>query len=393
MTALDGPLAPRGPLTSSSTAPTALAGAGGRTVRDIVDHHRLVVCVGTGGVGKTTVSAALALAAARRGRRVMVLTIDPARALARALGLEALAPGGEPVPAAALAAAGLELGASLDAGMLDRKVAWDAFVRRHAPDPATAAAILGNRFYQTMSTSFAGSTEYMAIEEVCRLSESGRYDLIVLDTPPAAHALDFLRAPERVAPILERGVVAALARPAAVAGTLGRFVLGRLESAAGGGTLRELSSFFVAAEAMVGITAERARRAGELLHGSRAAYVLVAGPRDLVLAGTGALARQMSAAAAPLAAVVLNRAQPRWAAAEAAVDGVLAELASRGAADDEVAWLRAAWADARGAAAAEDVALARFAAVLPPGVAVAAIPEGAGDVHTLRGLAAMSASL
>jgi anion-transporting ArsA/GET3 family ATPase len=360
------------------------------TVRDVVDRHRLVVCVGTGGVGKTTVSAALALAAARRGRRVMVLTIDPARALARALGLTQLAPGGEPVPAAALAEAGVALAGSLDAGMLDQKQAWDAFVRRHAPDPRVAAAILGNAFYQTLSTSFAGSTEYMAIEEMCRLADSGRYDLIVLDTPPAAHALDFLRAPERVAPLLERSVVAALSRPAAVAGTLGRFVLRHLESATGSGTLRELSSFFVAAEALVDIAAERARHAADLLHDGRAAFVLVAGPRDLVLAETGALAARMAAAAAPLAAVVLNRVQPRWPATDAAIDDELAALSAAGVAAAATGWLRSTWTDARAAGGAEDVAITRFAAALPAGLAVGAIAEGDGDVHTLRALAAMA---
>ncbi|HVV83903.1 MAG TPA: ArsA-related P-loop ATPase [Kofleriaceae bacterium] len=215
-------------------------------IRELVDGRRLIVCVGTGGVGKTTVSAAIALAAARRGRRVMVLTIDPARALARALGLSALSHDGEPVPVAALAAAGLSLRGSLDAGMLDQKHAWDGFVRRHAP-PEAAAAMIGNPFYHALSTSFSGSAEYMAVEETCRLADSGRYDLVVLDTPPATHALDFLSAPARLAPLLERGVVAALARPAAIAGTLGRFVLRRMEHATGASTLRDLSAFFVAA--------------------------------------------------------------------------------------------------------------------------------------------------
>ncbi len=355
----------------------------------LLDRHRLVVCVGAGGVGKTTVSAAIGLAAARRGRRVMVLTIDPARALARALGLAALAPGGQPVPAAALAAAGLTLTGELHAGMLDQKVAWDAFVRRHAA-PDAAATLLANPFYQSLSTSFAGSTEYMAIEEMCRLADSGRFDLIVLDTPPSSHALDFLRAPARLAPLLERGVVTALARPAAAAGALARFVLRRLEGVAGASTLRDLSAFFVAVEALVDVAAARARRGHELLHGGQAAYVLVAGPRDLVLAETGALAASMAAAAAPLAAVVLNRVAPRPSAPAAAIDDALAGLPALAVDAAAIAWLRAAWDDASAAAAAEAVSIARFAAALPPAIAVAAIPEGDGDVHTLRALTAMA---
>lgn len=353
---------------------------------ELIDRHRLVVCVGTGGVGKTTVSAAIALAAARRGRRAMVLTIDPARALARALGLDALAPGGEPVPPTALAAAGLTLRGALDAGMLDQKQAWDAFVRRHAPTPAAAAALLGNGFYQAMSTSFSGSTEYMAIEEMCRLAEAGHHDLIVLDTPPAAHALDFLRAPDRLAPLLERGVVAALSRPAAAAGALARFVLRKLEGALGAGTVRDVAGFFVALDALVDVVAERARRAAALLHDGRAAFVLVAGPRALVLAETGTLAARMAAVSAPLSAVVLNRTQPRWSAPAEAIELALTAV------DDPAAraWLTSAWGDAQAAVEAEDAAIERFAASLPTGVVVSAIPEAAGDVHTLAALAAMT---
>ncbi len=356
-----------------------------------IERHRLVVCVGTGGVGKTTMAAALALGAAQRGRRVMVLTIDPARALARALGLDSLAAGGQPVPAAALRAAGLELRGSLDAGMLDQKPAWDAFITRHAPDAAAARAILDNRFYRELSTSFAGATEYMAIEETCRLAESGAYDLIVLDTPPAAHALAFLDAPERLDPLLDRGVTALLAQPTAVAGRLARLVLRRIERAVGRGALADIVRFLVALDAVLDGAAARTRRARALLRGGAAGYVLVTGPRALVLEETGAFAARLAQVNAALAGVVVNRVHPPLRAGPAEVAGVLAEL--DGGRGPTSAWARAAWDDAVAESAAEAAPLASFLAGLPPGLPRALIPDGAHDVHALADLAGLAAAL
>jgi anion-transporting ArsA/GET3 family ATPase len=351
----------------------------------VIERHRLVVCVGTGGVGKTTIAAAIALAAARRGRRAIVLTIDPARALARAFGLASLGAAGEPVPGAGVAPPG-----RLDAAMLDTKQAWDAFVARHAPSPAIAAQILGNRFYQELSTSFGGSTEYMAIEEMCRLAEAGEHDLIVLDTPPAAHALDFLRAPERIDPLLDPRVAAWLAAPTAAAGAVARFVMRRLERAAGSETMRDVAAFLVALEALVAGAAARTRRARALLRGGAAAFVLVAGPRQLVLDETAALAARMRALDTPLAAVVVNRVHRAPALATAQARAQIDRHAPGAA---ERAWLRATWDDAVDEAAAEAVLGARLARLLPPEVALAAIPDADHDVHSLGDLTAIGDAL
>ena len=351
------------------------------TIGDVLDRHRLVVCVGTGGVGKTTIAAAIALRAAMRGRRAMVLTIDPARALARAFGLPALAPGGEPVPAAALEAAGLAPSGQLDAGMLDQRHAWDAFIRRHAPDSALADEILANPFYRELSTSFAGSTEYMAIEELCRLAEVGRHDLVVLDTPPSRHALEFLTAPARIDPLLDRGLVAAISRPA---GALARFVVRRLERVAGSGTVRDVLAFFVAIEALVDAAAARARGARALLDSPGTALVLVAGPRQLVLDETVALAARLPR----LGAVVVNRAHRAPSLAPDAVERALALLPPAIA-----AWLRAAWDDAIGEAAREADHLTRFRVTLPSDLALAEIPEAEHDVHSLTDLALIASQL
>ncbi len=355
------------------------------TIAEVIATHRLVVCVGAGGVGKTTIAAALAVGAAAQGRRAIVLTIDPARALARSLGLATLAPGGEVVPLAALAAAEVTLVGSLSAAMLDPKVAWDAFVARHAPSPAVARALTDNPFYQRVSSSFAGSTEYMAIEEVCRLVESARYDLVVLDTPPAAHAVDFLRAPARIDALFEN-----LRAPDVLmrtAGVTARLVMRQLERAAGEGTLREIATFFGALDALIDGIRARTGRARALLQGADAAFVLVAGPRPATLDDTTTLATALRAHAAPLAAVVVNRLHP--APVIPAADAHLATLGASPAA----AWLRARWADLVDEAAAEERVVEPFLRALPADVARGRIAEAAQDVHALRDLAAIAAQL
>jgi anion-transporting ArsA/GET3 family ATPase len=354
-----------------------------------LDRFRLLVCVGTGGVGKTTLSAALALAAALRGKRALVLTIDPARALSRALGLEAL--GAEQViPAAALAAAGLAPRGVLAAAMLDQKQAWDAFVARHAPSAAVGNALLANPFYQRLSTSFAGSTEYMAVEEMCRLAESGAYDLIVLDTPPSAHALDFLHAPDRIDRLLggARGFGRLGRNAFRSAGLAGRMVLARLEHAAGRGTLRDISAFFAALEALVEGILTRTRRARALLGAGDAAFVLVTAPRQLELAGTRVLVDKLAAQPAPLAAVAVNRVHE----VPDIPDGDDAGLAVLG--DDPPArWLRDAWQDAVAEVADERAVIDRFVAMMPRGIPLARIAEADHDLCSLADLAAIVQAL
>src|SRR5438876_1151261 len=183
------------------------------TLRELVERHQIVISAGSGGVGKTTVAASIALWGALAGRRAVVITIDPARRLASSLGLETLGSEAREIPAEFFAAQGLAAPrGSLAAMMLDQKGAWDALVERHAPAEARAR-ILQNPFYQHLSQTFAGSQEYMAIEQLCLLAESRAYDLIVVDTPPTRHALDFLEAPRRIGDFLDRKVVKWFVRP------------------------------------------------------------------------------------------------------------------------------------------------------------------------------------
>lgn len=369
-------------------------------VGEVIDRHRLVVCVGTGGVGKTTLAAAMAVGAAVRGRRAMVLTIDPAHQLARALGLEAIQPGGERVAEEVLARAGAAARGTLDAAMLDQKNAWDAMITRHAPSPQVRDTILANPFYKQLSSSFAGATEYAAMEELCRLDESRQYDLIVLDTPPTGGALDFLRAPERLDHLLlDRDVVGWLARPfqgvgkgawQAVSATV-RMLLRRLERATGSGTLRDISAFFVALEALFGGMQQRTTEARALLHGEQTAFVLVTGPDEQVLAETRALHDEVSRLGAPLRAVVLNRAHPLPAidVADEEVDRVLQELAGAGADLGAVSWLSRTHAAARALARTETAMWKHFESALPAEVARTVVPEGERDLHSMADLKAI----
>ena len=248
-------------------------------------EHQILVIVGTGGVGKTTVSAALGLEAARRGKRVLVLTIDPARRLGDALGIEL---GHEPhsIPGAVLRAAGIEASGEFVAMMLDTKQTFDDLVRRYSPDEEALERILTNPIYQNLTDALAGSREYSAMESLHQLHSAGEYDLIVLDTPPSSHALEFLDAPRRLTGFLQSDLLKLLFRPALALGRTGfrlfRFgsatVLRALEMVTGLGFLRAISDFLLAFESMLEGFTERARATEALLRDPICGFVLVVGP-------------------------------------------------------------------------------------------------------------------
>src|SRR5688500_16992765 len=173
----------------------------------LLQSRRVVVCVGSGGVGKTTVAAGLALAAAKRGKRVLCLTIDPAKRLANSLGLERMSTEAQPVAPRLFEQAGLPVAGSLTVMMLDTKRTFDELVARHASSPEARDRILDNRLYQYVSTSLAGTQEYMAMEKLLQVKRDTNYDVIVLDTPPTSNALDFLDAPTRLIDALDSGAM------------------------------------------------------------------------------------------------------------------------------------------------------------------------------------------
>ena len=368
----------------------------------LIANHKIVVCVGTGGVGKTTVAASFAVHGAMTGRRAMVLTIDPARRLAQSLGLDELRGNRQEIVLSDLTKGGRAITGSLSAGMLDQKSAWDEFISRHAPNEEASRAILRNEFYQQMSRSFAGSTEYMAIEELCRIDESGEYDLIVLDTPPTGHALDFLEAPRRLEDFLDRSMIGWFVKPYASFGwsawkTASRsvkFLFERIERATGVETLRQISEFFVAMEAMFDGIAERSRRVGDVLTSARTAFVLVTGPDEQVLGQSEMLTEKVALLGMQLRGVVVNRLHPLPAGADdlfagSALERRLADvLAQRGIVDEEaVAWLATNHLAAQKLAHAEAERRRVFEEGLPAGIVVQPVPEFEADVHDLPSLA------
>src|SRR5512143_1756857 len=242
-------------------------------IRDSVAGKRIAVCVGPGGVGKTTLAAAVALQRALEGGRVLVCTIDPARRLANALGLETLGNVEAHVPAHKFREAGLAPRGQLFAMMLDVKRTWDDLVARHAPDRARQERIYKNRIYQQLSSALAGSQEYMAMEKLYELATERDYDLIVLDTPPTAHALDFLEAPDRILDFLGNETARKLFSPAVGATRLGArifqlggsYVARTLSRFTGSDVLRDVGEFLGQFQGMYDGFKERASAVRSLL--------------------------------------------------------------------------------------------------------------------------------
>lgn len=241
---------------------------------------RVIVCCGSGGVGKTTTAAALALRAAERGRQTVVLTIDPARRLAQALGLREL--GNHPKQ---VRVEGFEPKGELWAMMLDMRRTFDDMVRVHA-GPERAEQLLQNPFYQTISTSFSGTQEYMAMEKLGQLAATDEWDLIIVDTPPSRSALDFLDAPTRLSTALDGRMIRLLTGPAKAGGWGLRKVVSAgfsmfakaVSTIIGGQLLADASAFMQAFDSMFGGFRERARKTAELLRSSGTSFLVVAAP-------------------------------------------------------------------------------------------------------------------
>ncbi len=258
---------------------------GEEALRRALSQRRVLLCVGAGGVGKTTISATLALRAAVEGRSALVCTIDPARRLANSLGLSELGNTESRISSDKLAEAGLPPQAPLSAMMLDMKQAWDELILQHAP-PDKQARILGNRFYQSLSTALAGSQEYIAMEKLWQLRSNRDYGVIVLDTPPTAHALDFLDAPNRILDFLDNEAAKWLLTPALAAGKVGlqlfnlgsSYVAKTISKLTGTETLQELSNFMLAISGMNQSFRERAHQVKQLLGSEQTEFVLVTVP-------------------------------------------------------------------------------------------------------------------
>ncbi|MDQ4037973.1 MAG: ArsA family ATPase [Actinomycetota bacterium] len=354
---------------------------------------RIIVCCGAGGVGKTTTSAALALAAAEIGRQVVVMTIDPARRLAQSLGLEHLENTPRDVPAAAQFTAAS--GGHLQAMMLDMKRTFDEIVEEHS-EPARARQILENPFYQALSSSFAGTQEYMAMEKLGQLRETGKWDLIVVDTPPSRSALDFLDAPHRMSRFLDGTMIRLLSAPARAGGRAylrmvgaGLAIFGRIiTKILGGQLLRDVSHFVGALDTMFGGFRQRAQATYDLLRQPGTAFLVVAAPEPDALREASYFVDRLSRDRMPLAGLVLNRVHPSTAPNLSAsrAEGAAEGLTSGGSRADLLAASLLQIHANRVRTDAHEQRLARRFASAHPNVAVRAVPAAATDVHDLDDL-------
>jgi anion-transporting ArsA/GET3 family ATPase len=271
---------------------------------------RIIVCCGSGGVGKTTTAAALGLRAAERGRHAVVLTVDPARRLAQSMGLSSLDNTPRPVPGAMGEAAG----GTLHAMMLDMKRTFDEIVEAHS-DPDRAAQILANPFYQSLSSSFAGTQEYMAMEKLGQLRRADEWDLIVVDTPPSRSALDFLDAPQRLGRFLDGRLIRLLGAPTKAGGraylkfmTTGfTMVTGVITKIIGVQMLRDVQTFIAAFDTMFGGFRERAEDTYRLLQAPGTAFLVVATPEPDALREASYFVDRLSSDQMPLAGLIVNR--------------------------------------------------------------------------------------
>ena len=360
--------------------------------------RRIILCCGSGGVGKTTTSAAVALRAAERGRKVVVLTIDPARRLAQSMGIETLDNTPRPVPGV-VSTSSTTKGGSLDAMMLDMKRTFDDVVRSGA-SPEKAEQVLKNPFYVAVSSSFAGTQEYMAMEKLGQLDQdaraTGRWDLIVVDTPPSRSALDFLDAPERLSSFLDGRLSKLLLAPARGPARLMTagfgFVTHTLSKILGAQMLQDVQAFVAALDTLFGGFRARAQRTFELLQDSRTAFLVIAAPEPDALREAAYFVERLREERMPLAGLVVNRATlaPPTSAgattlsANAAMAGV-EKLRASGEDHGLSAGLLRLHADRVLVVEREKRLTARFAAG-HPGVPTVVLPALSTDVHDLDGL-------
>ncbi|HEX8973061.1 MAG TPA: ArsA family ATPase [Oryzihumus sp.] len=362
---------------------------------------RIIVCCGAGGVGKTTTAAALGLRAAEQGRHVVVLTIDPARRLAQSLGLSSLDNTPRPVKGIDDSAGG-----SLDAMMLDMKRTFDEVVQLHST-PEKAEQILANPFYQAVSSSFAGTQEYMAMEKLGQLraqaDKDGSWDLIVVDTPPSRSALDFLDAPKRLGSFLDGRFIRLLSAPAKAGGRayLKVFSAGvgmvtqTMNKVLGAQVLTDVQTFVAALDTMFGGFRERAEATYSLLQEGGTAFLVVAAPERDALREASFFVDRLAEEQMPLSGVVINRMYAVQAPGLSSGRALAAaeQLAEEGSPSAKVTEGLLRVHAARAEVASRHQGLARGFSAGHPGIPMVQVAAAAEDIHDLEGLRAVGASL
>jgi anion-transporting ArsA/GET3 family ATPase len=285
------------------------------SLEPLLAAKEIVICCGSGGVGKTTTAAAAAaMAATRLGGKVLVITVDPARRLANALGLERFGNVETQVPPETFAAAGVEPRGDLWAAMLDTKQSWDELVRSHAPDAATRDAILANPLYENITARFVQSHDYIAMERLYEIHASGRYDLIVVDTPPTRNAIDFLEAPERMADFFSSRLLRWLTVPARsrVFTMASRPFYTVADRILGSQFLQDIAEFFLLFQTMYDGFVERAKAVTRTLSDKRTTFVVVSTLEAAPVREAEFFIEALRDRRFPLGAVVLNKVLPAW---------------------------------------------------------------------------------
>ncbi len=372
---------------------------------DVLLERRILVCVGSGGVGKTTTAATLALAAARRGKRTLVLTIDPARRLANSLGLASLGHQVQQVDPQLIRRGAPSDRGQLWAMMLDQKQAFDEVVARHAKDPEAVKRILANPVYAQISGSLSGAQEYAAMAKLHDFDRTGEWDLIVVDTPPTAHALDFLDAPRKLSEAIDSPAIDWFRKLQgdggsrwSLVGKTGAYVLKRLAKFVGSKFIDDLGVFFTEFNDILGGFRQRAEETFALLRQPRVGFVLVASPEAMAVHEALIFHERLTTAAMPFVGFVVNKvhqSRPTTAspaALEAALtihpgvtrlelSGTTRAMAARA--------LLAAHAEIETLAAADQRAIAQLRAAGGPTGLLVEVPLQRDDVHDVDRLVAL----
>ncbi len=373
----------RGPARGSASASHAVEDARAAvpgTLGELVERRTVIVCCGPGGVGKTTVSASFALEAARRGRRSCVVTVDPARRLADAMGVESLP--NEPIEVAG------DWPGTLHAVMLDSKTTFDELVERYARTNDQASAIKANRLYQNLTGALSGTQEYMAMEKLYELTGSGQFDVVVVDTPPTRNALDLLEAPRRLTQFLENRLFRALMMPTRLSlralNVATQALLKTISRVAGAEIVQDAVAFFQAFAGMEAGFDERARAVRRLLADPATAYVVVTSPRSDSLEEAGYFTSRLTERGVSAAGLVVNRVHPRFGS-----DGIALPAAPAGTA---LAVLEDNLRELDAVAGVEAQSFAGLVAATGPSP-VGLVPLLGTDVHDVEGLGVVADAL
>ncbi len=385
-------------------APDHAAQSAESPLKKVLETHRVVVCVGSGGVGKTTTAASLALWAAIHGRRVLCLTIDPARRLATSLGLREMTTEERIVDPAMLTGRGIEMKGVLAAMMLDGKQTFDDLVRRTSSSPERAQRILDNRLYQYISGSLAGTQEYMAMEKLHAVRSDPRWDLIVLDTPPTSNALDFLDAPERLAGLVDSPTMKWIVTAFEGSGKLSLSLVGRgakmvlqgISRFTGAGFLEQVATFLTEFNDLFGGFRKRSEEVGAALRSTEVAFVIVTSPAPLAIEEAVFFAEKLGEAGMNRDALVVNqvhRVLPEVKTTAAALEAEARPHLEGLEAAKILSRVRRAYDDAKTRAEADRIQIVKLKKRIDPTLPLLEVPVFDHDVHDLDALEAVGRTL